>query len=78
MKKEVFEEYVKVIHPKYCDPVIDWATKCPEKKYNKPFYTDDDNVRSQPRQYMMKWKDDMMSMNKLLHKYQRKPIVVSN
>ena len=44
VKKEVFEEYVKVIHPKYCGPVINWATKCPEKKYNKPFYTDDDNV----------------------------------
>ena len=51
VKKEVFKEYVKVIHPKYHGPVIDWTTKHPEKKYNKSFYTDDDNVQSEPRQY---------------------------
>ena len=78
VKAEVFDEYVKVIHPKYRGPVIDWGKKCPEKKYNKPFYTDDDSVRNETRQFMMKCDDDMSIVNKLLHKYQRKAIVVSN
>ena len=50
----------------------------PKKKYNKPFYTDDDNVRNVMRQLMMKCDDEMNIVHKLLHKYQRKPIVVSN